>query len=98
MSLPEPTVNPGDVLIIGVRTVTVEQPEAHPHIAAVQVANAESSVDAATAIAQINAHEVHYVMIPPLGAPARAAFEETLLPLLVQTRPCPLCGEEVLFA
>lgn len=90
-----------DVLIVAVRTVTVNThllgDSEHKHIAAVQLAD-DSMVNAADAIRQIQEHEVHYVMIPPPGAPARAAFEETMLPLLVQTRLCPQCGEEVLYA
>jgi len=53
---------------------------------------------AADVIAAIDAHEAHYVMYPPEGAPAYRAHQETGLPLIVQVRECPDCGEQVLFA
>jgi hypothetical protein len=37
-------------------------------------------------------------MIPPEGAPAYEAWQRTGLPLIVQVRPCPDCGEKVPFA
>lgn len=37
-------------------------------------------------------------MIPPKGAPAYEMHMRTGLPLLLQSRECPLCKQEVLFA
>jgi hypothetical protein len=57
-------------------------------------------VEAADAIREIDdpAVHVHYTMIPPEGAPAYAAHQEAGLPLELQVRPCPDCGERTLFA
>lgn len=57
----------------------------------------ETPVREADAIELIKAGAIFY-MVPPPGAPARAAYEATGLPLLVQTRHCELCDAEVLFA
>jgi hypothetical protein len=87
MSVPERRV-------VAVRPVEVA---GHTHIAAVKLAD-DTIEDAATVIAAIRAHEAHYTMIPPPGAPAYEAHVETGLPLELQIRPCPDCTAETLFA
>lgn len=71
----------------------------HHHHSAVKLTDG-SVEDAGTVIAAIDdpAVHVHYTMIPPEGAPAYLAWQETGLPLELQVRDCPDCGERVLFA
>lgn len=81
------------------RIVAVRHAEVGGHTHITDVKLADGSTERATRlIAAINDHEAHYTMIPPEGTPAYQAWQESGLPLLVQTRQCPDCNEEVLFA
>jgi hypothetical protein len=82
-----------------VEVVAVRQEEVrgHTHITGIKLKDGRQ-LEASDAIARIKSGESVYTMRPPEGAPAYQAHQETGLPLLVQTRPCPDCGEEVLFA
>lgn len=80
--------------VVAVRPVQVG---GHTHVGAVKLENGTVE-DAADVIRAINEHEAHYTMIPPEGAPAYQAWQETGLPLLLQTCQCPDCIEQVLFA
>lgn len=61
------------------------------------VLDSDVRLDEVSAIALIYAGRVLY-MIPPPGAPARAAYEATGLFLILQVTECPDCGRRVLFA
>jgi hypothetical protein len=80
--------------IVAIRTA---EARGHTHIVAVKLRDGtvEHAADAVRAIA---AHHARYVMRPPEGAPAYRAHQETGLPLLVQIRSCPDCGDDMLFA
>lgn len=82
------------------RIVAVRAEEMRGHMHNTLFKLADGSVETAEQIvAAIEGEEhVHYTMIPPEGAPAYQAHQETGLPLIVQTRPCPDCGEVLPFA
>jgi hypothetical protein len=80
--------------VIAIRT---DQVGGHEHVVAVKLADGRMQT-AGFVIGMIEQHAAHYFMIPPEGAPARAMHEVTGLPLILQTRPCPDCGEKTLFA
>lgn len=78
--------------------VRAEQVLGHQHNTMFKLS--DGSVETAEQIvAAINGPEhVHYTMIPPEGAPAYQGHQKTGLPLILQTRPCPDCGQELPFA
>jgi hypothetical protein len=80
--------------VVAVRT---EMVGGHEHVIAVKLADGRMQTKAFV-IGMIEQHAAHYTMRPPEGAPAYAAHQETGLPLLLQVRLCPDCGEKTLFA
>jgi len=69
------------------------------HVIAVKLSD-DTIEQAPEVIAALDDPEVHvhYTMIPPEGAPAYVAWQQTGYPLLLQVRTCIECGERVLFA
>lgn len=85
---------PNERRIIAVRTREVR---GHVHVTMVKLDD-DTQVPADEVVRHIGEHAFHYVMIPPPDTPLYEAYMETGYPVLVQTRPCPDCGEEVLFS